>query len=232
MNGAMQDMLNVRSLARALVTLLPLFITYAATGDTHWLSASIVTISLVIAIERVGLATAGAFLQGSVILAVFVLLSLALPRPPVFAVGCAIVGAFAVVMTAWGERLRTVGNFIFIPGLYLTCEAAEARVAARELLPYLAGGMVPPLILTMVDLGLRSHPSMRQFGAELTRLHGERPLGGGVPLRQILEASVAVVLAVGSMACVVEWWHWHNGQWAIWSAASVVTGDAAGACRS
>jgi hypothetical protein len=223
--GTVQSIVNLRSLTRAFVTLLPFFIVYTATGDPRWLSASIVTISLVIAIERVGLVTAGTLLQGSAILGVFLLLSSALSRPGAFVAACALVGAFAIVITAWGERLRTVGNFIFIPALYLTCEGAETHMVALELLPYLAAGVITPLLLSMVGNYQRRHLSVPGFWRGWIRL-GERPWGRAIPSRQILEASFVVVLAVGSMAFVVQWWHWGNGQWAIWSAASVVTGDA------
>lgn len=229
--GTVKDMVNVGSVIRTLATLAPLFILYAATHDRHWLSASIVAISLVIAIERVGLTTAGAFMQGGCILAVFLALSLALPRPPIFMAGCAIASAASIAVTAWGERLRTVGNFVFIPALYLTCEAAESRTVARELLPYLAGGAVPPLVLTIALHCHRNRAHIVDLRGMLRRLHGEGSLGRPVPMRRIVEASLAVMLAVASMAFVVQWWHWGHAQWAIWSAASVVTGDAVSAHR-
>jgi uncharacterized membrane protein YccC len=40
------------------------------------------------------------------------------------------------------------------------------------------------------------------------------------------ESMVAVTLAVAAAASIVELFHIHHGQWVIWSAASVVTGDA------
>ncbi len=42
---------------------------------------------------------------------------------------------------------------------------------------------------------------------------------------QYYEASVVVALAVGAAAILVERYHIDHGQWVIWSAASVVTGD-------
>jgi hypothetical protein len=46
-----------------------------------------------------------------------------------------------------------------------------------------------------------------------------------------VEAMLAVALAVACASSIVEWRHLDHGQWVIWSAASVVTGDAASARR-
>jgi uncharacterized membrane protein YccC len=45
------------------------------------------------------------------------------------------------------------------------------------------------------------------------------------------EAAMAAALSVAVAATTVEWLHLDHGQWVIWSAASVVTGDAASGQR-
>lgn len=131
----------------------------------------------------------------------------------------------AVALSRCGARLRSLGNFVFIPSLYLTCEAAAAHHSATRLVPYLGAAMLPAIALSGVQ-AWRNAPAAHRLHA-LARWRGARELGRPAASSDVAQAIVAVALAVAAAALLVEWRHIDNGQWAIWSAASVVTGDAA-----
>lgn len=216
---------DLPTLGRTLAVCAPTIALYGATGDARWLLASIATVSIAIAVERVGIAPLGALAQGAAIVAGFLSLSCALSAWPAFVAGCATLAAAAVALSRCGARLRSLGNFVFIPSLYLTCEAAAAHHSATRLVPYLGAAMLPAIALSGVQ-AWRNAPAAHRLHA-LARWRGARELGRPAASSDAAQAIVAVALAVAAAALLVEWRHIDNGQWAIWSAASVVTGDAA-----
>ncbi|AIS89963.1 FUSC family protein [Burkholderia pseudomallei] len=216
---------DLPTLGRTLAVCAPTIALYGATGDVRWLLASIATVSIAIAVERVGIAPLGALAQGTAIVAGFLSLSCALSAWPAFVAGCATLAAAAVALSRCGARLRSLGNFVFIPSLYLTCEAAAAHHSATRLVPYLGAAMLPAIALSGVQ-AWRNAPAAHRLHA-LARWRGARELGRPAASSDAAQAIVAVALAVAAAALLVEWRHIDNGQWAIWSAASVVTGDAA-----
>lgn len=216
---------DLPTLGRTLAVCAPTIALYGATGDARWLLASIATVSIAIAVERVGIAPLGALAQGAAIVAGFLSLSCALSAWPAFVAGCAMLAAAAVALSRCGARLRSLGNFVFIPSLYLTCEAAAAHHSATRLVPYLGAAMLPAIALSGVQ-AWRNAPAAHRLHA-LARWRGARELGRPAASSDAAQAIVAVALAVAAAALLVEWRHIDNGQWVIWSAASVVTGDAA-----
>lgn len=216
---------DLPTLGRTLAVCAPTIALYGATSDARWLLASIATVSIAIAVERVGIAPLGALAQGAAIVAGFLSLSCALSAWPAFVAGCATLAAAAVALSRCGARLRSLGNFVFIPSLYLTCEAAAAHHSATRLVPYLGAAMLPAIALSGVQ-AWRNAPAAHRLHA-LARWRGARELGRPAASSDAAQAIVAVALAVAAAALLVEWRHIDNGQWAIWSAASVVTGDAA-----
>lgn len=217
------------SLGRAILVLSPLALTAAVTEDANWLLAAIVTISGYIAMERSGLAPLGVVLHGFAIAAGFLTLLTAQAFPPLFVTGCAAMASASVLLTARGVKLQSLGVFTFIPALYLACEAAEAARSHQlvqhgtALLPFLAVALLPVLLLSTYD-------HLGACGPEVSRLHHFKQIlrWSEFGVRSFYgEAMIAAALAVGVASSAVEWWHIDHGQWVIWSAASVVTGDAA-----
>ncbi|RCS25895.1 FUSC family protein [Phyllobacterium salinisoli] len=209
--------------------LAPILALSLVTGYDAWLKAAVVTISTFIAFERGRLTPLGVFLHAIAILAGFLLMISALRVPLLFVLAASLMAAGAVWMTTYGRKLRSVGNFTFIPALYIACETAENTspgmfmARAVELLPYLAVGALPVLILAIVH-ELIPDTEAAQRARNLFRLRrdgaDEERIAAG-------EAVIAVILAVAAAATLVEWRHLDHGQWVVWSAASVVTGDAA-----
>jgi|GEM_PF-556742 hypothetical protein len=222
-----------RALGRALLVLAAPIAAGFGTGDPLWIPAALVTASSFIAMEQVGLAPLGVALHGLAIAAGFLMLLTALPIPPLFAVTAAAMAAAATLLAAKGQRLRTPGNFVFIPSLYIACELAEnghgsALARGFAFLPYLGLALGPVLVLAALELGLerRSPGSPAAHFVRLRRYKSD--FGHAVPVGETI---AAVAGAVAIAALFVGWRHVPHAQWVIWSAASVVTGDVAGARR-
>ena len=220
-----------RQLGETALVLSPVLALSLITGDPVWLKAAVVTVSTFIAFERGHLAPLGVLLHATAILAGFLLLMLALRVPALFVLAAALLAAAAVWISTYDRKLRSVGNFTFIPALYIACETGEnapaSALAARavELLPYLAASALLVFVLAVVH-ELVSEPAPRRQAQNPFSLRRHGPDNERIP---VSEAVTAVVLAVAAAATLVEWGHLDHGQWVIWSAASVVTGDAGAA---
>ncbi len=217
--------INLRSLKRAAWMLAPLLSLTLLTGDVNWLKASVVTISLFIVYERVELAPLGVVFHALALLLAFLVLLFAMCQPAIFVLVCALAAAATMGVSAYGGKLRSLGNFTFIPALYLACETAEGNTpvqfaqSALLLLPYLAAVVVPVLVISLAE-----HVQVGRRWCHLSKLRRSGDLGPRVVCG---EALLAVSLAVAVAATIVEWGRLDYGQWVIWSAVSVVTGDMA-----
>lgn len=215
------------ALAGAALVLAPLILAAAITGQPIWLRAGLIAISTFIGMERAGLAPLGVLLHGLAIITGFMALLCALILPALFVLGCAILAAGSILLTAKGEKLRSLGNFTFIPALYLACETSEntaPQLAIRHgiaFLPFAALALLPGLAYSTV-LHFRRRDRTQSALRHLRRLSRHIDLGEKKPW---LESAIVVALAVMAAASLVEWRHFANGQWVIWSAASVVTGN-------
>ena len=220
-----------RALGRAMFALVPLLVLALVSGRSEWLTAAIVPVAMLIALDHSQLAPLGVFTHALAISAGFVILMASLAHPLLFVVATVLLGMGSVLVTAGGSALRSLGNFTFIPSLYLACESAEGvtrqAVLTRsvELLPFLLIAALPILLVASVE-HFRSRetgrPTLTHF-AKWTRLspNSER--------NAYIELMITVALAVACAAALVEWRHVDHGQWMIWSAASVVTGNAVSA---
>jgi hypothetical protein len=217
---------------RCLAVLLPVLLLWGASGDPLWLRAAIVTVATLIGVERAHMAPLGVLLQASAIMAGFLGLLWALKSPPLFVLGSALLASVAIGLSTFDRKLRSLGNFIFIPTLYLACETAEGAqpdqywAQGLHFLPYLALSMLPVWALSLVEhrqrrdaMGPWRHYASLRFAQE-----ADAPM----PAK---EAMLVGGLAVACAATLVEWLRLGHGQWVIWSAASVVTGDVLSAKR-
>src|SRR5271168_5529967 len=182
-----------RALGRALLVLAAPIAAGFGTGDPLWIPAALVTASSFIAMEQVGLAPLGVALHGLAIAAGFLMLLTALPIPPLFALTAAAMAAAATLLAAKGHRLRTPGNFVFIPSLYIACELAEnghGSAVARgfAFLPYLGLALGPVLMLAALELGLKCQ-SRGSPAAHFVRLRGyNSDFGHAVPVGEAIAA--------------------------------------------
>jgi hypothetical protein len=222
-----------RALARGLLVLAPLIAATLGAGDTLWMNGALITASAFIAMEETGLAPLGVALHGLAICASFLVLIAALRFPPLFALAAAALAAGAILLTAKGHRMRALGSFTFIPALYLAYEfgrigGGSAFARGLAFLPYAAFALVPVLLLSAAEHWRERSPDVRRW-AHLGRIWRRGvDFGAEVPFGA---AVISAALAVSVAALLVGWARVPRAQWVVWSAASVVTGDAASAWR-
>ena len=220
--------LQTRALSHAIIALVPTLVLATLTGRQVWLQAALVTVSAIVAKETAHLALVGVLLHGAAIAVGFLILLISLAHPLLFVATACAMAAASILITARGSKLRPLGNFTFIPTLYLACEVGEAAgasglpTAGLAYLPCVAVAVLPVAVLAGFDHARDRDldtPTLRHLRSVLRRRvdHG--------PSAETLEALLAAVLAVASASTLVEFHHLEHGQWVIWSAASVVVGD-------
>jgi hypothetical protein len=222
---------ETRAFARAMFGLVPLFVLEFVSGRQEWLVAAIVPVAMLIALDRSLLAPLGVFAHAMAICAGFMILLISLGHPFIFVCATVLLAMASVLVTAGGSVLSSLGNFTFIPALYLACEAAEGisqralTARAIEFLPFLLMAALPIMTVACVEQfpSRKAAQAARAQWLKWTRLS---PDDGRHPY---VERMLAVACAVACAAVLVEWRHVDHGQWMIWSAASVVTGSATGA---
>jgi len=231
LTAAFVDNEKYKLLVLATIVLAPLVSLAAVSGNVVWLRAGIVAVSSLIAMERADLAPVGVALHGLAMAAGFMALLYSLSIPPLFVIACAAMAAGSILLTTQGARLRSTGSFTFIPALYLACELGENTpnedLIAHGLafLPYAAVALIPTIVLSGLIHFLARDPTCWQT-RHFAQLRRQVDLGTPKPWKASM---LAVAIAVALAATLVEWLHLGNGQWVIWSAASVVTGDAGSA---
>ena len=228
MSSVMENEIDRWALYRCLLVLLPLIFVALMSGDLRWQHALIPASAALVGLERVGLAPLGVIGQGILIILCFIALLFAQELPLLFVVCCALLAALSVALTWYAQRLRSLGTFIFVPALYMACEAAHGSLPAHYLelvyswLPYILAGVVPVTLLAAVDHAQRADQDAGSLVRHYLKFHMNKPLG---PSMAAGLSVAAVTLSVAVAALLVVSLHPENPQWIIWSAASVVTGD-------
>jgi hypothetical protein len=138
----------------------------------------------------------------------------ALSTPPAFVGATAAIAAASILVTTKGHKLRSLGNFTFIPALYLACETAERAPRGvlfdrgLAFLPYMAAAMVPVIVLAVAEHVRDRDPGISHI-RHLARVR-RRVADDGVAA-SFGEAMVAVTLAVACASILVEWRHLDHG---------------------
>jgi hypothetical protein len=202
-------------LLRALIVVGPMIAAYFIARETALLNLGLVAISLLIPALRLHLPPKVIGWHYLAILATFAALFLAAPIKPLFVVLTALTGFLAVAVTRYGEDFRTLGNWVFIPAVYLACEVREG-VSASEALRH-AGVIIvsSPIALALV-CGIQIYDQRRR---------GSAAISFGAPAAEWFLPALATAMAVFAAAALVEILDLAQGQWVMWSAASVVVGD-------
>ncbi|GLR89537.1 FUSC family protein [Bradyrhizobium iriomotense] len=210
--------IKTSELVRALVVVGPLVAAYFLFREAALLNLGLVAVSLLIPALKLHLAPRAVALHYLAIVVTFVTLFLAAPVKPLFVALTALAGFLAVAVTRYGDALRTLGNWVFIPAVYLACEVREG-VSASEALRH-AGVIVAssPIALALV-CGIQIYDQRRR--------PDHTPPSYGPPAAEWFLPAAATAMAVFAAAALVEVLHLAQGQWVMWSAASVIVGDLA-----
>lgn len=227
------DLIDVRSVAITLFVLAPTIVAASVTGDENWWRASTLAMSVLIATERSDLAPLGMMVHGMVIALSMLALLAALTVPVLFVLGVAGLAGGAAFMSIYGSKLRALGSWTFIPVLYLTVEIKNSYASdacfqqGLRLLPFMALAVLPILLLEGIRY-CQIRPSMRNYLTHFFRVINSEKCDEWPVVAQSV---VATMIAVACMVVVVQWRHVSHGEWAIWSAASVITGGAVASRR-
>ncbi|MFG1184483.1 FUSC family protein [Xanthobacter aminoxidans] len=208
--------LHLGAIVRALVVIGPLVIAYLLSGEPALVNLCLLTVSLLIPALKLRLSPAAVIVQYLVIVATFALLFLAAPIPPLFVVLSAVTGFMAAAVTRFGTLMRTLGNWVFIPAVYLALDIREGALGEAAL--WQAG-----VLLGLSPVGLALVCAVQALDGRRRTL--ERSEIFGPPSGDWLVPAVATAAAVFAAALLVEMFDIREGQWLIWSAASVVVGD-------
>jgi hypothetical protein len=137
---------------------------------------------------------------------------------PLFVLLTGTAAFLAIALTRYGAALRTFGTWTFLPALYLACKVHEewnSEMGFRQATIIVAFAPVALALVYAVQIFDR-----RNRLAQSPHSYGQASNGW------LLSAS-ATAIAVLVAATAVEIFDLAQGQWMIWSAASVVVGDVA-----
>lgn len=202
-------------LLHALAVIGPLVVAYLVSGEAALLSLGLFAIALFVPAHKLRLGLRMVGLQYLLIIGVFGVLFIALPFKPVFVLLTALVAFLTVAVTHYGNQLRTLGNWVFIPAVYLACEVREGTGMTEA---WRHAGLI--VALSPVALALVCADQV----IDRNRPTGSPPDYGPASTNWLLPAG-ATACAVLAAAAVVEAFDIAQGQWLIWSSASVIVGD-------
>lgn len=202
-------------LLRALIVVGPMVAAYFIARETALLNLGLVAVSLLIPALRQHFPPKVIAWHYLAILVTFAALLFAAPVKPLFVVLTALAGFLAVAGTRHGEHFRTLGNWVFIPAVYLACEVRE-DVSASEALRH-AGVIIVSSPIALVLVCAIQIYDQRRCGTAATSF--------GTPAAEWFLPALATAMAVFGAAALVEILNLAQGQWVMWSAASVVVGD-------
>jgi hypothetical protein len=222
-----------RELALGCAVLLPSLLLFLLTGAMLWFQCAFVAMAMLIVQRRAG-ASFGLLLVHALLSALAMALFFFALRSPLAFVGVVTLAGFASLRLALlDERLLSLGTYSFIPPLYIACDLAGPANGPQAMAALGAVLGVWPVALASVALVLR--PPWKSAGAG-GAVAWRRWLGlAAAPLPQVdpgqparlRRASWARAASVMLAAAYIEWRGLHDGQWTVWSAASVANADSA-----
>jgi hypothetical protein len=205
-------------LLRALIAIGPLVAVYFLSDEPALLDLGLIAISLLISAQKLQLPHRLVALQLVAILFTFIVLVLAAPTKPLFVVLAGTAAFLVFALTRYGAELRTIGTWTFLPALYLACKVHEewnSGIGFRD----------ARIIVAFAPVALALVYAVQIFGRR--NLLAQSSHSYGQPSNGWLLSASATAIAVLAAATAVEIFNLAEGQWMIWSAASVVVGDLA-----
>ena len=234
--GALQRVFDVPHCCRTALVVLPAIGLYLYGGDLFALKAALIGVYLLIVTEGVQPSGMLLLLHAAAIILSIGMFGLTFTKPWLFVPLCACYAAGTHRLACWGEAWRSIGLFSFIPALYLGCElhtAPDISAAYLHLLSLYPVAVIPVALVSFGRLYFSRHAAWREALRFYCRLKNPLPCCSVTPelKRLALDGAAIRALAVFFAAALVEHFHLDAGEWVIWSAASVSTGDMASTRR-
>lgn len=192
---------------------------YLFTGNSDVLSVAVLGGGLYIASEGLAMGYRLVACHYLLTVAAFLGLYLATGIPWLFAFLCGAMALGVIALTRLAADLRTFGNWIFIPAVYLACELGENRAWAERLaaLPdILLFSLIGPAAVMGLYFSRRKPPS-KTLPDLLAKLGNPN-----FHWRRQAAAAFASVVTVAGAAVAFDL---PNSQWMIWSSLSTIAID-------
>ncbi|MGQ3888305.1 FUSC family protein [Legionella sp. CNM-1927-20] len=211
-------------LFRGILVLIPFAYLFSVTKNYSWLQVSVVSMSSLIVKEKLQLTTLGVLLHGLSVIILFNLLFLTQFQPVLFIAICTLSAVTIIWITTYGDQLRTLGNWTFIPAIILSIElASEIKYSfwneIQSIFPFLIISLLPTLVMSFYDQirALKKGYHWQAFQLSYLSDFGK--------MESNLEAMLAMGLGIIIASSIVEYLPMQNGHWMIWGVASVITGN-------
>jgi len=206
---------------RCLLALSPYFLVFFLTGRREVLSIAILGGGLFIASEALGLGLWLLVLHYVLTLAAFVVLFACIGQDIGFTLLVAAMALAVVAATRDSAQLRSFGNWIFLPAVYLACELGDRLdwPARQALLPFVVlYSVLAPLSVGLLRF-LWPDPELAAVHHSLRDVRARFPQPNPDWARHSAAAFISVLLVTG----VAEVFQLPNRQWMIWSTLSVIS---------
>ncbi|KJG04255.1 hypothetical protein UB33_20065 [Photobacterium angustum] len=217
---------DVPTLVCMTVAIFPCFIVACITGDHRYLQLGLVSGALFCVQNSLGLSgLLETCLHWLAIILGFTVLYWVQSSPLLFALFSALLGAICASFSYWDKNLKSLGNWILIPALYLSCELYDRvnphafTLAYIKLLEQLPVTLIGP-ILVLVCLNMAKIPKDRTYaliGRDHPYIVKKQPA--------VIYSVLSIFFAIFMTAVFVKYFAIKQGQWVIWSSVSVITGE-------
>ena len=215
-SGAVQ----LHELALITAANLPCILFFLFTNNSSWLQSGLISSSLFLVFYRLDWGCIQLLAHWAAILAGISLLYHSQTSAWLFATCCALLAACCIGITYRGQKLRTLGSWTLIPCLYIACELFSrppTEMSGHMINAQHAAVLIGPVLLLMLRSVRRKKP-FKSF------LYGGST-NCGAPTAHAFAMAGGICIAVFIAAFWVRWSDLPNGQWVIWSAVSVSTGE-------
>ena len=202
-------------------------------GATTALRMSLITISMFIVMENVNRSFVLLMLHALLLMGALALFYFSLSEPLLFVFACAGFVFVSAWFTRFGAHLKSFGNFIFIPALYMACEMADASGRSGVWADYfhIVIWMGLPIASIALLLCLHAWPDLSQAPKDTNRFSKIFALHTSQPLCAYKRLALSHFLSVLCAAAYAEIGAVPFSEWIIWSAVSVGTGDQASSLK-
>jgi hypothetical protein len=222
------------NLQYALLSWLPILAIALLYKDPLFLKVGLIQMSLFIVALRLRSDLELIFLHYIMILLGFSLLYFSINKMSIFVILCALMAFATIFITVHGRNLRTLGNFTFIPAVYLACEIRHGLSSGSYLdtyIEFIGYSLVALFTILAFQYFLHIFKNKRSVNGKSGRNYFRTwhdllyELDRGEPVETWLLPGVAIFFGVLTSALLVSFFQIDNAEWLIWSTASVITTD-------
>jgi uncharacterized membrane protein YccC len=201
--------IDYRGISLALSAFFPMLVYYLITRDDIVLYLGLISISLVITKDKLHLNLFHGFCHYLAMILAFSILYFSYSYKILFVFLTSLLALFSILITQKGAKLRTLGNYIFIPAVYIGCELRISLAAERVFDEYFH-------FVKLSLLCLFVHFIIHFL------FHEKQKEDFGLPDANWKRPSFIILISVAISTSVALLLNLSHLQWAIWSSASII----------